>query len=183
GLWHGAAWTYVLWGGLHGIYLILQHGWRAWRGDATPAWWGRGLTFLAVLLAWVVFRAPDLSTAFDIWGALAGQNGVALPHGLTAMQSWLAMLGWHPTFSGIRWIELGGTGLPVLLLAASIAWAMPNTQEIFAHYSPAIERIFQQSPSWLRWRPSPAWGLGLSALLLCCLFSMNQVSEFLYFQF
>ncbi len=64
GLWHGAAWTFVGWGALHGLYLVLNHAWRAW--SAAPsrrwlaslaAWCAWPLTFLAAALAWVLFRA------------------------------------------------------------------------------------------------------------------------------
>jgi alginate O-acetyltransferase complex protein AlgI len=163
---------------LHGWYLVLHHGWRAWRGARPAAWWGGALTFLAVMLAWVVFRAPDVATAADILRALAGGNGIALPRGLAAYGHWL---GPHASFDGIRWIEFGGLGLPALGLAALLAFAMPNTQEIFCHYEPAIEQIFQRSP--LAWRPSKRWSLAFAALFLGCLFSMNKASEFLYFQF
>src|SRR3979490_2002928 len=62
GLWHGAAWNFVIWGGLHGIYLCINHLWRAWRGDAARAsmlvkglcW---AVTFFAVVIAWGFFRA------------------------------------------------------------------------------------------------------------------------------
>ena len=184
GLWHGAAWTFVLWGGLHGLYLVAHYGWRAWRGKRAGSWWSGVLTFFAVMLAWVVFRAPDVSTAADILGALAGANGIALPHGLAAHGRWLAGMGWQVSFGGIRWIEFGGLGLPALGVGALLAFFMPNTQEIFCHYEPAIERILRQ-PGWkpLIWRPSTAWSLAFAALFLGCLFSMNKVSEFLYFQF
>jgi D-alanyl-lipoteichoic acid acyltransferase DltB (MBOAT superfamily) len=184
GLWHGAAWTFVLWGGLHGLYLVAQHGWRAWRGARPPAWWSGALTFIAVMLAWVLFRAPDLATAADVLGALAGRNGIALPHGLAGAAPLFAKLGLAPTFDGIRWIEFEGPGLPALGAAALLAFAMPNTQEIFFHYEPAIEQICHRS-GWLgfAWQPDKAWGLAFVLLFLGCLFSMNQVSEFLYFQF
>jgi D-alanyl-lipoteichoic acid acyltransferase DltB (MBOAT superfamily) len=184
GLWHGAAWTFVLWGGLHGLYLVVHHGWRALRGERPANRWSHVLTFLAVVLAWVLFRAPDVATAADIYGALAGANGIALPHGLAAHGHSLAQAGIHATFGGIRWIEFGGLGPPVLLLAAVLAFAMPNTQEIFCHYEPAIEKIFHASRGPMPpWRPRTSWSLAMAALFLGCLFSMNKVSEFLYFQF
>lgn len=64
GLWHGADWTFVLWGGLHGLYLILE---RFLFRKRSP---GRVLTFLAVCLGWVFFRSPDVSTAFAILGKI-----------------------------------------------------------------------------------------------------------------
>lgn len=71
GLWHGAAWKFVLWGGLHGVWLA----WERWRGEArSPAWWRRVRTFHLVTFAWLFFRAPDLATVgkmlsrFTDWG-------------------------------------------------------------------------------------------------------------------
>ena len=181
GLWHGAGWTFVVWGGLHGVYLVLHHGWQALAGQSAPRFWGRALTFLAVVLAWVVFRAPDLGTAGDILQALAGGNGVSLPRGMAAYAAQFSAFGLQPDFSGIRWIDFSGAGVPVLLLAMLLAFGAPNTQEIFRHYEPSIERIFQRT-GWA-WSPGKLWSLTFSLLFLGCLFSMNKVSEFLYFQF
>jgi alginate O-acetyltransferase complex protein AlgI len=73
GLWHGAAWTFVLWGGLHGLYLMIHR-----RFGRTPGHGGlptaRELpalvaTWVAVHLAWVLFRAEDLTQA---WGVVSG---------------------------------------------------------------------------------------------------------------
>ena len=193
GLWHGAGWTFVVWGAMHGCYLVLHQLWRdsragkalASKGAAGPgraAWWGAPLTFVAVMLAWVVFRAPDLATAGDIMGGLVGANGVSLPRGLQALAGPLARIGLEPVFGGLRWIPLDGPGLPALLAAAVLAFKAPNTQEIFCHYQPCIERIFRTIPG-RAWRPTPAWSVALAVLFISCVFNMNRVSEFLYFQF
>lgn len=63
GLWHGAAWGFVLWGGLHGAALVVEHAWRG-RRPRLPAGLAWGATFLFVCLAWIPFRAPDLTTAW-----------------------------------------------------------------------------------------------------------------------
>ncbi|PHV40560.1 MBOAT family protein [Janthinobacterium sp. BJB304] len=188
GLWHGAGWTFVIWGGLHGLYLVLQQAWQRLFGAAPGycwlRWWPGVLTFLAVMLAWIFFRAPDVATAWDITGALVGANGVSLPRGLASHASSLAQWGWQPAFDGIRWIELAGPGLPVLLAAMLLAFKAPNTQEIFFLYEPAIERIFQPAGRWaFSWRPTSRWSVGLAALFVACIFGMNRVTEFLYFQF
>ncbi|WP_426054062.1 MBOAT family O-acyltransferase [Janthinobacterium sp. PSPC2-1] len=184
GLWHGAGWTFVIWGGLHGLYLVLQQAWQRVFGAARSHWWPGVLTFLAVMLAWVFFRAPDVATAWDITGALVGANGVSLPRGLASHAASLAQWGLHPAFDGIRWIELAGPGLPVLLGAMLLAFKAPNTQEIFFLYEPAIERIFQPSGRWaFSWRPTRRWSVGFAALFVACIFGMNRVTEFLYFQF
>jgi hypothetical protein len=169
---------------------VVHQGWlrlRSGRGEAVrpaaaPAWWGAPLTFLAVMLGWVVFRAPDLATAGDILGALAGANGVSLPRGLQGLAEPLAHLGLHPAFSGLRWIALDGPGLPALLAAAVLAFMAPTTQEIFCHYRPCIESVLRAVPG-RAWRPTPGWSVALAVLFISCVFNMNRVSEFLYFQF
>jgi alginate O-acetyltransferase complex protein AlgI len=68
GLWHGAAWTFVLWGALHGTALVVERqfaGWRRW-----PAWLRWAITFHVVVLAWILFRSADLTIAGDILGQL-----------------------------------------------------------------------------------------------------------------
>jgi alginate O-acetyltransferase complex protein AlgI len=184
GLWHGAGWTFVIWGGLHGLYLVLQQAWQRVFGAARSRCWPAILTFIAVMLAWIFFRAPDVATASDIAGALVGANGVSLPRALAGHAASLAQWGLHPAFDGIRWIELAGPGLPVLLGAMLLAFRAPNTQEIFFLYEPAIERIFQPAGRWaFSWRPTRRWSVGFAALFLACIFGMNRVTEFLYFQF
>src|SRR3954447_3967173 len=68
GLWHGAAWGFVLWGGLHGAYLVVE---RVLRGRVDAPAWLRWLIVLnLVVLAWIPFRAPDLSIARAFAGRL-----------------------------------------------------------------------------------------------------------------
>ena len=77
GLWHGAAWTFVLWGGIHGAALSAER-WARERfgGFRLPVWAAWLVTFHVVCVAWVFFRAPDLGTAFDVLGGL-GLSGPA----------------------------------------------------------------------------------------------------------
>src|ERR1700733_16025984 len=94
GLWHGAAWNFVIWGGLHGIYLCINHLWRAWRGDDARApmpakilcW---AVTFFAVVIAWVFFRAKTAAGAWQMLGSLfgfgAGSSAYASPGILRVM--------------------------------------------------------------------------------------------------
>jgi alginate O-acetyltransferase complex protein AlgI len=97
GLWHGAGWTFVVWGGLHGAYLMLYHAWR--RGVArwglpssalnyvaslaAPLAWLA--TFLAIVIAWVFFRAADLPSAWSMLRGMAGLNGALLPDQIVAL--------------------------------------------------------------------------------------------------
>lgn len=75
GLWHGAGWTFVVWGGLHGILLSLNHVWRRF-GCRLPVALSWCLTFLAVLVCWVFFRAADVGQAFAVLSSMAGQADV-----------------------------------------------------------------------------------------------------------
>ncbi len=83
GLWHGAAWTFVIWGALHGAFLMVNHLWNAKvRPNATPSRLRRAagwfLTFLCVMIAWVVFRAESVATALEIYKGMLGMHGGAV---------------------------------------------------------------------------------------------------------
>ena len=75
GLWHGANWTFVCWGGLHGAALAVNHAWTD-RGLRLPrvAAWAVALAF--VTCGWVLFRAPDFRTAGDVLGSMIGARGL-----------------------------------------------------------------------------------------------------------
>lgn len=89
GLWHGAGWGFVIWGGLHGLFLVVNHLWRQHRPAAPGRRTGRAgaifsgaLTFFAVTLAWAFFRASDLDAALQLLHAAAGGHGIAMPQSL-----------------------------------------------------------------------------------------------------
>jgi len=78
GFWHGAAWTFVLWGLLHGLLIGIHRVWRQFELTmATP--FAITLTFLSVTVAWVLFRAESLSHALSIWNGMVGGNGFTIP--------------------------------------------------------------------------------------------------------
>lgn len=174
GLWHGAAWNFVVWGGLHGAYLAINHGWRALCGDGkeeppvAAGFWvssmTRLLTFLAVVVAWVFFRADSLQTAGIILAAMVGGNGLSLPS------------------SGRACGEL----LLAELVLLSMVWLAPNTQEIMAGFCPSYNNNYSDQvrvPNWLRWRPSVAWTLVTGLLIGYSILTLSQVSDFIYFNF
>ena len=69
GLWHGANWTFVIWGAYHGVLLIAYRLFnKQW--DRLPVWIATTLTFLLVIIGWVLFRATSISAAADIYGAM-----------------------------------------------------------------------------------------------------------------
>jgi len=96
GLWHGAAWTFVAWGGLHGVALAANSAWdRTGRRLPAPAGWA--LTLLFVVVTWVLFRSPDFATAARVMAGMAGAHGIGHVHvdnaALVAIAALVAALG------------------------------------------------------------------------------------------
>jgi alginate O-acetyltransferase complex protein AlgI len=90
GLWHGAAWTFVVWGGIHGVGLAVERLWRDLRGGPAPdtawrRWVGRLLTFHVVCLGWIFFRADSFGRARDVIVRLFDAWGQASPLVTTAV--------------------------------------------------------------------------------------------------
>lgn len=98
GLWHGAGWTYVLWGAWHGLMLMLNHWWRGLnvRLPEAVCWL---LTLSGVVLGWVFFRAADFGAALSVMRAMSDVTALALPADMTQLL-WLVVLGaavlWAP---------------------------------------------------------------------------------------
>jgi alginate O-acetyltransferase complex protein AlgI len=194
GLWHGAGWTFVLWGLLHGFYLCVNHGWRALRTAlghdlrrSTAA--GRvlacGVTFVAVVVGWVLFRADSLSTAAAMLRGMAGLNGFALPdHWLPRwgeFGAWLAAQG--VAFNDTRGLVRTGLVNWIVILLI-IVWFAPNTQQIMRDAQPALGvPETGGAASCLRWRPVAWLALPCAALAVLIVVNLHRKSEFLYFQF
>jgi D-alanyl-lipoteichoic acid acyltransferase DltB (MBOAT superfamily) len=205
GLWHGAGWTFVMWGGLHGMYLVINHAWQALRRrlghDLSRSTFlgrvaGRSITFLAVVVAWVYFRAESFDAANRILSGMIGLNGVQLPSSYYGLFGPLApaldALGW--VFRDTDGFHFGGINQVVFLLALfGIAFLLPNTQEWTRYVAPNAERPDAVEPSLLgrlaaalpRWRPTVVQGSLIGAVLCWCLLAAfaQTPSEFLYFQF
>lgn len=203
GLWHGAGWTFVIWGGLHGFYLIVNHAWsqlsnRLWPVLPLPQVVSQTLgwlvTFLAVVVGWVFFRATDFSSAMTILAGMGGANGIALPNAvavqLGGLWDLLAAVGVTTYLGGgndfvFTWLWLAFL-IPVALI-------MPNTQQIMARFEPALRPHQSEDRQelipmsfWVervRWQPTAGWGITLGIIAALGVLSMSSISEFLYFQF
>ena len=97
GLWHGASWTFVLWGAWHGLFLILERAGLAGGLKRTPRVLGWVYALLVVMLGWVLFRAPNLDAALQVWRGMAGLNGIGEDLGpelarVSAPGQWVLML-------------------------------------------------------------------------------------------
>jgi alginate O-acetyltransferase complex protein AlgI len=181
GLWHGANYTFVLWGGLHGLYLVVNHAWRSLRrraGNAdavapirasaairaASATIASGVaTFLCVSIAWVLFRADDMGAACSLLRGMLGLSGLTVhPHAGETQQ--LLARGF-PEFAA------------VFLAGAVLVWAMPNTRQITDRLERALDNP-AAAGFYLRIVPAAA-----GVVLALAVLQMRQITTFLYFQF
>ncbi len=193
GLWHGAAWTFVFWGGLHGVYLMICHGWNALVGGyknsprfgrlMTP--FAYLITFACLVFSMVFFRADTLTSAWLIIKGMFGLHGVYIYPEEHSFYYWLTKLGLPVQYSpyAIRFVDKDV--LHHLLLVYGIIWLMPNVAQIFAAQHPVITGgdIVRAYPSRIQWSACLRWSILVAGLFTAALMSMNHVSEFLYFRF
>jgi hypothetical protein len=188
GLWHGAALTFVAWGALHGVFLVIAHAWQLVRPvarNAAERLAGWALTFLAVVSAWVVFRADSPAAAGRLLRGMAGAGGIDLPYAvldkLGAAGALLRRVGVAPTLtSGSFMLH---SWLWILALGA-IALLAPNTGQLMRHHpvvaeeSGALERPadYGGGPAW---RMSRGWALATAVLAVIVLFKLTDATQFL----
>jgi len=190
GLWHGANWTFILWGGLHGIYLCIDHGWKKILDQRNLTvesgyhyWFARMLTFLAIIVSWVVFRAETLSGANRILVGMVGGNGFVLP------EDYAGTLGFLNRF-GIQFETLSYysdvQGSLLILLVLGFALFLPNVYQFMIREPVALDvygSLAGQKPVWYSWRPTFGYASFTVVIFVVALSFCNQGSEFLYFQF
>ncbi len=175
GLWHGAGWTFVVFGLIHGLALAVNHAWREARLPALPSVAGWLLTMAVVVAGLVFFRAADVPTALALLASMAGSNpldasGVAAT-ALLAPGSGVADAG-----AAVAWIVVLG----------AIALACPNTQELMQRHWFSSDPQPQDGPNWphwLVWRPTLGWSVVGAILLAAALGSISGHGGFLYYQF
>ena len=159
GLWHGAAWNFVAWGVLHGIYLCINHAWQHFGPAVAPRFAKLAdgaaffLTFIAVVVAWVLFRADNLASALTILSSMADPAKIAFGRGEIAYAVFIAVY-------------------------AAIAWLAPNTQAILG-YDHKNRVVGEALLAWQR----PGWLYAGAAALAFGILGIQQHSEFIYFRF
>lgn len=198
GMWHGAGYTYIVWGFIHGVLLTINQGWRALRRAYLPRrmvigsplrFVGRALTFLSVVAAVVIFRAPTVGVALVIWKGMIAINGATMPQGYFDHGG---VLVWILQTAHVRPDPSSG----MLFIAAwlwiagllAVAWTMPNVLQILRNYDPALGISALAPPgekqnNWLSWRPTTAWSVSMAVIAAAGILSLGQLSEFLYWQF
>ena len=155
GIWHGAGWTFILWGIVHGIALVIAHYCKLLRSERPLpiSWFWPPITFIFVHLAWVLFRSNTLTDAFKMYNAMFNWTGSAsLPD--IPREMWIGLL---------------------------IVWFAPNVHQIMGSYAPHIEGPCL-STSWT-WQPSIFSSVIIGILFTICIFSLQFPTDFIYFRF
>ena len=173
GLWHGAGWTYVIWGGLHGLFLVINQLWvklSLWVMPRPLSWL---VTFLAVMIALVVFRSYNLDTALRMLATMFAPSGsVGTP------------------------ADFSPQSLVLVVAALFIVLVLPNSQRLLRHKFTPIE--YDRNAT----SPSEIWSVGgleslhvewnytwlgflavLAGLSVYTLLDTSKIQEFIYFQF
>jgi len=196
GLWHGAGYLFLIWGLLHGVFLVINHAWQLYGtrlfvphpryqrlfGPASVV-----LTFISVAVAMVFFRATTLDAALTILKGMTGHSGLSLPTHVAER------LG--PILNAVPFLSVSGGELERTLVTAAawtgalllIAFAMPNSLHFMARFEPAI--AYKARPFHLplrtevQWQPTLAWAAAICALAVTAVVRLGGKSEFLYWQF
>ena len=203
GLWHGAGWNFILFGLAHGTYIVICGAWvkvkknisdnSVIKSTVVANSIGRVITFLAVVLAFVPFRAESMDGTRNMLATMLGGHGLSLSPSLIGgfgnAEQWLLehgvvfdgmfhnhVFGADPKW-GIAWVV-------ALFLASTL---LPNTQQLLRRYRPALETYKNEIPCsryrWIEWRPTAPWTLFTFGIFIITILSLTQASEFLYFQF
>ncbi|GJL49250.1 MAG: alginate O-acetylation protein [Nitrospirales bacterium] len=193
GLWHGASWNFVAWGGLHGIFLLVNHGWdglkKKLKLPVFPAstllgrLGGTALTFVAVAIAWIFFRAETWESAIAVLKGCFGINGIDVSiksaAQLTILYQQLQTAGFQALLTigseSVSTLVFSDDQIFFLLLGMGflMIWTFPNTQQITAFF-------FERKRS-----TYTLVSLGfLTGILFVVMWGqMHTVSPFIYYQF
>jgi len=160
GFWHGAAWTYVIWGTLHGVALVVLHFWRK-LGRPMPRVLAIAVTFLFVSAALVIFRAASLSDGLAILGSVAGLHGIDA-RVTVAEWSWLTRTGVPPAELYNGWVTAAILGVAMVL-----TFTPRNSQQVAGQLDLSM--------------PRARYAFGF--LLALSLVYVQNATEFIYFIF
>lgn len=183
GLWHGAGWTFVIWGGLHGIYLVINHLWRK-TGILLHTYICWIVTFLVVVVAWVFFRANSVDSAIKILKGMICGYGVSVPYSLPGFGFFI-----HSGLTPMSYVD-PYLACGSIVVALGIALLLPNLFDMTHEYQSALVnekqyRVRRIDPLHLSltYRQSIRWSLITGFVAAVAIICLQKTSEFLYFQF
>lgn len=188
GLWHGAGWTFILWGVWHGLALIANHCWRDRHPiaveDAHAPWWTNVLTMVVVTFGWVLFQAADVSTAFSLMQSMVGWHGISVP---VTWESWVAPLA--PAIRPRGIFPYLNPSLSSLVLLALSAWFACRGPRLLAWFGLSDDEVAGGN-AWQKADLAPAGqplkvsrALIAGLMLAMAIATLGNSSPFLYFQF
>ena len=165
GIWHGAGWTFVFWGVLHGMALVVHRAWHelGFKMNTILAWF---ITFNFINIGWVFFRAKEFEDAIKVLKGMIGMTGITLPNTFSSKLSFLSRYGVE---FGNFIVETGGDGYYTLM------WLMSSMVLVLA-FKNSMEQL-----NTFKISKKTVWFSGV--LFTVGILSMNKVSEFLYFNF
>jgi alginate O-acetyltransferase complex protein AlgI len=203
GIWHGAGYQFVLWGVLHGIYIVTYHFWRElkmriWPGGSANFRFGRplgiALTLTCVVLSMVLFRSVSATAAMHMFSCMFGANGIVVPQGVADLPVIGALVQALDLKVG-KQMFLYSSPLMLIGPLLVLVLAAPNIYELMEDYDTAlmtksakahvdIKRWRLSLPD-IRWRPSFGYSVFVGILAFVTLTKMvsNAPSEFIYFRF
>jgi len=190
GLWHGAGWTFVIWGAFHGTLLAANHAWRSWRGPVRPRPWAHFLgwlgTFVCFAIGMVFFRAADVGAAARLLAAMGGLGHATVPHeAVLGWDRWAFRHGFFAepfvlTWFGTTWTMVGSLWTLGALVTALL---LPETMELVDYREDEPHSNWRRSWPSLMWRPGVAWMAATAVVFVVAFGQIGRVAEFLYYQF
>ncbi len=169
GVWHGAGIQYLIFGLLHGSYIVVNHAMRTYfpapkhqaRRSPVVEWlsyaWKVAAVYLAALVAFAFFRAASTADALHILAGMVGLHGRGTP------------------LPAVTIVHLAALYL--------IVWGAPNTQQIMSRYQPALGKALTNPVTWATWQPAWPWAILGGIVAGLGILAMGGTTEFLYFQF
>ncbi len=166
GLWHGAGFTYIVWGILHGVYLVIHRLWTltgiSMGKNFISRYFAMGLTFFVVMIAWIFFRADSLGTAFYVIEQMAmidfTMPTIFIGESLRAAFLWI-------------------------VVAALVAFFLPNSQQMCLNDEEGVLDAKTFVGKLFKWRFNVYMAFVMAVITVLGVVSISRPSEFLYFQF
>lgn len=195
GVWHGAGWNFILFGLIHGFFLLTQIIWKNLlvyfsiynkiKENRIYRFISQLLTFLCVVSAFVLFRAESIETAKNIYYSMIGFNKISLPvYFFSNLQSFL--MEFNFIFDGLQKNSFISTPIITvhLIILIIIVMFFPNSIEIMRNYIDDKDHLsIINKKSIISWKPNFIWGIIIGIMFFLSLLNITAPSEFLYFDF